>query len=111
MKIRDMIKFQVVFADILRNDFRDYHGHFFSPDTLRFFRSRISEIGYRHPDGSVYFLTSEKKCFNDPTRVWSVRRISRSEDGIKIDTLPSSGAFPNKNSAFSHLREIFGGVK
>jgi len=111
MKIRDMIEFEVVFADALKNDFPDYHGHFFSPDTIRFFRSRISDIGYRHPDGSVYFLTSEKKCFNDPTRVWSVRRISRSDDGIKIDTLGGFGFFPTKNSAFSHLREIFGGAK
>lgn len=111
MRIRDMIKFEVVLTDTIGNDFPDYRGHFFSPDTLRFFRSRISEIGYRHPDGSVFFLTSEKKCFNDLTRVWSVRRISRSEDGIKIDTLPSFGAFSTKNSALSHLRAIFGGVQ
>ena len=55
--------------------------YFFSPDTLRFFASRIASKLYIKQQ---CFITSEKKCFNDETRVYSVRYVR--PDG-SIDTL------------------------
>lgn len=52
-----------------------HKGHFFSPDTMRFFSSRIDHKIYPTKD-KVYFVTSEKKCFNDPDRVYSVRSLN-----------------------------------
>ena len=45
---------------------------FFSKNTMRFFKSHVLYGVY----GGKYFLTSEKKCFNDYTRVYSVQMIN-----------------------------------
>lgn len=56
------------------DDIKRYHkGHFFSPDTMRFFASRLIQDVYPTNDGKVYFVTSEKACFRDYTRVFNVR--------------------------------------
>jgi hypothetical protein len=47
-------------------------GHFFDRDTMRFFRSRILEFDVI----TGYFITSEKKCFSDYTRVYSIRKAN-----------------------------------
>lgn len=54
--------------------------HFFDPETMRFFRSRILSRVY----AGRYFITSEKKCFDDNRRVYSIRVAD--ETG-KIDTV------------------------
>jgi hypothetical protein len=53
---------------------------FFSANTMRFFKSRVLFGVY----GGRYFITSEKKCFNDFTRVYSVQEIK--ENG-SIDSI------------------------
>ena len=45
-------------------------GYWFSPDTRRFFASRYGETVY----GGWFFVSSEKACFDDPTRVYKVRQ-------------------------------------
>lgn len=48
--------------------------YFFSPDTMRFFDSKIvSKLDYN----TQCFITSEKKCFEDYTRVYAVRQVDR----------------------------------
>ena len=51
-------------------------GYFFAKDTMIFFSCRklegIHKIDKRGGEQRVLFLTSEKKCFNDSTRVYSV---------------------------------------
>ena len=64
---------------------RNAGKYFFSPDTMRFFRSRV--LNYiRHVDNCIVFIVSDKKCFNDPTRVYSVRVMNPdgSIDPIKL---------------------------
>lgn len=34
-------------------------GHWFSPDTMRFFRSRVARVGYKGT-GPIYFVSSEQ---------------------------------------------------
>ena len=56
-------------------------GHyFFSADTMSFFASKVESELSRNQ----LFITSEKKCFEDYTRVYSVRRAN--SDG-SISTL------------------------
>lgn len=61
---------------------RSHKGHFFSPDTMRFFRSRVLSYLYCGKR-NVYFVTSEKKCFDDFTRVFNVRRYNPNEDSFE----------------------------
>jgi hypothetical protein len=49
--------------------------HFFSPDTMKFFASKIESELY----DNQCFITSEKKCFNDYNREYNVRQAR--EDG------------------------------
>lgn len=55
-------------------------AHWFSPDTMRFFRSRLERTAYVGP-GGVFFVTSEQFSDESP-RLYSVR-VWR---GSKIDT-------------------------
>lgn len=105
MKTSELNNHAHALSDLLSEYFRDYSGHFFSPDTLRFFRSRIPDTGYLRPDNSILFITSEKKCFTDITRVYNVRLMFRHPDNsIGIKTLDT---FPTKSRALSFVRSIF----
>ena len=56
-------------------------GHFFfSKDTMRFFDSRVESVLYKNQ----CFVTSEKACFEDYTRVYTVRQVE--SDG-EINTI------------------------
>lgn len=73
------------------DDIKRYHrGHFFSPDIMRFFASRLIQDVFPTNKKSVYFVTSEKACFNDLTRVFNVRRYDIEKDSFDtIETLSS----------------------
>lgn len=74
-------------ADDIR---RAHRGYFFSPDTMRFFASRLIQDVFPTNKGIVYFVTSEKACFNDSTRVFNVRSYDlKSDDFQTIVTLSS----------------------
>lgn len=70
--------------------------YFFSPDTMRFFDSQIESTLYRNQ----CFITSEKACFSDYTRVYHVRRAR--SDG-SIETL---GEFKYKDDARNFAKEV-----
>ncbi len=55
-------------------------GHFFDRDTMRFFKSRLTSHYKRVSDRKAYFVTTEKRCFEDNTRVASVRCVTLTED-------------------------------
>lgn len=62
--------------------------HFFSSDTMRFFKSRLIQDVFPTNKKSVYFVTSEKSGFTDETRVFNVRRYDIELDRFeKIETL------------------------
>lgn len=61
-----------------------HKGHFFEPDAMRFFRSRVAELAYRGP-GGTYFVTSEQ--FEDSTgkrwkRLYTVRQFNPETGGV-----------------------------
>lgn len=55
-------------------------GHFFDRDTMRFFKSRLTSHYKRVSNRKAYFVTTEKRCFDDNTRVASVRCVTLNED-------------------------------
>ena len=73
------------------DDIKSMHKkHFFSPDTMRFFKSRLIQDVFPTNKKSVYFVTSEKSGFTDDTRVFNVRRYDIELDMFdKIETLNS----------------------
>ena len=66
------------------SDVRTYNaangGVFFSRDTMRFFASRIESSLLN----GLYFITSEKRCFTDYRRVYSIRRVN---DNFSIENI------------------------
>lgn len=54
---------------------------FFSKDTMRFFASKIESSLYKNQ----CFVTSEKKCFDDYTRVYNVRKVKPNASIITIE--------------------------
>jgi hypothetical protein len=63
-----------------------FGSHWFSKDTLRFFRSRISDIVHCGP-GGVFFVSSERCTWGDGyARAYSVRQFN-----------PEGAADPNVN--------------
>lgn len=76
------------------NDVRDtadrLGSHFFSPDTMRFFKSRLLSFHRSLTDDSGLIITSE--VYGDEPRHYNVRRyeITRGDDGqdwIDFDTI------------------------
>jgi hypothetical protein len=51
---------------------RHYSGHWFSPDSMRFFRSRLCRDVWEGP-GGVFFVSSECGPSPDSVRKWTVR--------------------------------------
>lgn len=61
--------------DLLR---RQHEGHFFDPDTLSFFRSKIGDTVY----GGNMFITSERGARGP--RVYTVRRVTKGGDIVTV---------------------------
>ena len=71
---------------------------FFSADTMKFFDSKVvSELDYN----TQCFITSEKKCFEDYTRVYNVRQV---ENDGSIKTLARD--FSSKEEETNYIKSI-----
>lgn len=60
---------------------RATRSHFFDPDTMRFFGSRLPGAITRGYDGRIYFVTSERRPNSNEPRLYTVRVF----DGETID--------------------------
>jgi hypothetical protein len=70
---------------------------FFSKDTMRFFASRVLPTIYK----GRFFLTTEKACFNDPTRVYNVREAMPGGD-----VRSAAGPFTSKAKALKAMQAL-----
>lgn len=68
--------------------------HFFDPDTLRFFKSRIGDKVYQGP-GGVYFVTSERR--DSFSRAYTVREFNPETAGVR-----TAGSFAQLSKAAAH---------
>lgn len=67
---------------------------FFSPDALRFFRSRVSDRTHLARDGRTFFVTSERGPYG--ARRYTVRVTT---DGREIDTMGEFQAYRDGRTA------------
>jgi hypothetical protein len=74
---------------------------FFSTGASRFFSSRILDVCCPMRDGSTLFITSERRGFDDPTRVWTVRRAFANGD---IETVGEFGEHTTRAQAVSAMK-------
>ena len=77
-----------------------HKGHFFSKDTMRFFKSKLVSDVYVSNSGKVYFVTSEKKSFDTNERAFTVR-----EYDLKLDKISSVGEFLSYETKAKALTE------
>lgn len=77
-----------------------HKGHFFSKDTMRFFKSKLVSDVYVSNNGKVYFVTSEKKGFNTNERTFTVR-----EYDLKLDSISNVGDFLSYETKSKALTE------
>lgn len=93
---------QLISPDAIEHRYDQQNGgHWFEPDTLRFFKSRISE-GFSTKWENVYFVTSEKGPHGP--RAYSVRRL-RAVSG-HIDTIGPFMAYSTRSSAMASARRL-----
>lgn len=74
------------------------NNYFFSADTMRFFDSKVESKLYVKEQ---CFITSEKKCFDDYTRVYSVRKA---ENNGSIKTLVQG--LTSKEIAKDYIKDL-----
>lgn len=84
--------------------------HFFDPDTMRFFHSRVSEPVYPMPDGSALFITSERNYGHslygesyDYGRKYTIRVANPGGD---TDTVGEFQQYPSLRSAHAAARRL-----
>jgi len=73
-------------------------SHFFSPDSMRFFNSRIQT---NPPYKGRVFVTSERMNWNSP-RLYTVRVVQTSGD---IKTIGDFGGFTSRQSAHRYAKK------
>ena len=79
-------------------------GHcWFSPSTTSFFRSKV----YPEIYGGRFFVSSEKACFDDPTRVYTVREVN---DRGAIATPQTRECFKTKDRAVGAAKRAARGL-
>ena len=80
---------------------RDCGSYFFSPDTMRFFNSRVSNNVW----GGRYFITSERYDYNTPRR-YTVREFTYSNGVLEFDTVGEFQEFPTMSQALKRISEL-----
>lgn len=92
---------------------RRHLGHWFDASSMRFFRSRLAQGGYRTADRSkVYFVSSEQFEASDGYRAprrYSVR-VMDWETG-DVDTVGEFQAYASHNAATAAARRLAGGIR
>lgn len=73
--------------------------HWFAPSTLRFFDSRVESKVI----AGCYFVTSEKSCWNNYSRVYTLRKCEA--DGT-IETVSKYGEFLTKKEALDEAKAL-----
>ena len=98
--------------DLIRVYEHEGQGYFFSKDTMKFFKSRVLDFSHDDPStNALYFITSEKKSFNDNRRVYIIRKAhvftdELGEDHLYIDSIGDKFTYTTPCRAKSVLKEI-----
>ena len=79
-------------------------SHWFAPNTMRFFRSRVS----RQVFGGKYFISSEDTSspFYPDVRKYSVRSFRIEGDEFIIDTIGEFRQYATRSAAMSAIQKL-----
>jgi len=77
----------------------DHRGHWFDPDTMRFFGTRLTQHAYELTDGRRLFVSSEQPP-HGPRR-WSLR--AQDPNTGKIDTVGEFCGYASRGAALYAL--------
>lgn len=95
--------------DIKRTN-RSADGHYFDRDTMRYFRSRVSDRVHEGP-GGVFIVTSERCVMSwrnyEGPRLYSVRRVM--DGGAQIKTVGEFQCYKTSKSAHLHAASLASG--
>lgn len=88
---------------------QEHGSHFFDPDTMRFFGSRVAP-GVAHGKSGVYFITSEqdKDGFGTLGYVWNGERrytVRLMNSYADIASVGEMGAYPSLRAARAALKK------
>ena len=80
--------------------------HWFKPDTLRYFGSKVYPDFYKKSSTSSkgYFITSEDKGFNDKSKGYSVR-VGNEKTG-QVDTIGEFNQYSSKTEAKNKIMSL-----
>jgi hypothetical protein len=78
---------------------RKHRGYWFSPDTMRFFKSRVLLDVFPSANGKIYFVSSEVTGFNTSERAFTVREYCPTKDAV--DTIGEFGGYDTKAQALT----------
>jgi hypothetical protein len=81
-----------------------YGSYWFSPDTLAFFGSSVSEEMYPMADGSGTLFISTEDNYDRSQQLHTVRHARLDEDGFTIDRATGFGAFEDLDAAHEAAR-------
>lgn len=84
--------------DEMAEDNRKLGQHWFDKDTMKYFKTRI----YSSVRAGRYFITSEKRGWNDEARAYTIRECVLG----KVDTVGEFLAYPTLAKARKALNEI-----
>ena len=79
-------------------------SHYFDPDTMRFFKSRVGNEVYADGKGGAYFVTSEKGPYGP--RAFSVRRYDPRK--CNFSTVGAFQGYKNAHAAQAAARKAAG---
>lgn len=89
-------------ADLVDTVRRSGTTHWLSPDTMRFFRTRVHETLYG--DGGRVFVTGETSPSGD--RRYTVRVLCVDSDAYSVQTIGAFGAYTSRNGAHDGARRV-----
>lgn len=91
-------------VDDVRQLAADVGYHWFSPETMRFFNSRIGRTVY----GGQYFVSSERYDDSAP-RLYTIRKVTYDDGQMSIDTVGEFQQYDTRVDAVAAIRQIVEG--
>lgn len=79
-------------------------GHWFSKDTMRFFKTKILEGQQKIIGDSIYFITSEVNP--SEVKAFTIRRGYIDGDSLSVETVGDFHSIPTRHRAISALKAI-----
>lgn len=75
-------------------------GNWFSANSMKFFKSRVGDIGYQGKDG--YYFVSSERCLSGP-RLYTIRHLNSEGHVEKIGEFQEYSTKARATAALKHM--------